>query len=137
MGWRADTRSIIRRYPEYAARLKDIRSGSVTANYTGMPGGGSDATRATEDLALHTLPKREQREYDAVEFAIRSTRMNYPRDFEDRMKLIKLLYWSKNEKLTLETAAPRIPCSVDAAKKWHGAFLQLVDACMMVMSARF
>ena len=137
MGWRNDTRVIIRRYPEYAERLRDLRSGSMTANYNGMPGGGNEASRATEDLALQTLPKTEQREYDAVDFAIRSTRANYPRDFQDRMKLVELLYWRKNEKLTLEGVAARIPCSVETAKKWNGAFLQLVDACMMVMSARF
>lgn len=135
MGWRKDARGVVRRYPQHRRELEDIRSGSVMQNYSGMPGAGS-ASRTTEDVALRTLPRDAQREYDAVDFAIRSTIANYPRDYQDRLKLISVLYWQR-DKLTLEGAATLIPCSVETAKKWNSAFLQLVDACGMIMAARF
>lgn len=135
MSWRKDARGVVRRYPQHKAELEAIRSGSVTPNYSGMPGGGS-ASRTTEDVALRTLPRDEQREYDAVEFAIRTTAANHPRDYNDRMHLIELLYWSK-DRYTADGAAMHIPCSVDCAKKWNSEFLTIVDACMMIMAARF
>lgn len=135
MSWRKDARGVVRRYPMHKEALDDLRAGSVTAKYNGMPGGGG-AARSTEEIALRTLPREAQREYDAVDFAIRSTMANYPRDSKDRMKLISILYWQEN-KSTLDEAATKIPCSVETAKKWNSAFLQLVDACGMIMAARF
>lgn len=135
MSWRKDARGVVRRYPEHKAALEDIRSGSVTPNYSDMPG-SHIASRSTEDVALRTLPRNEQLEYDAVDFAIRNTATNYPRDYQNRMKLIRLLYWS-NEKLTIEGAAMRIPCGVQTAKNWNGSFLATVDAAAAIMSAKF
>ena len=126
---------MIRRFPQHKRDLEALRSGSVTPNYSGMQV-SHEASRTTEDVALRCLPREEQREYDAVDFALRSTIANYPRDYHDRLRLIGVLYWG-SERVTLEGAAMRIPCSVDTAKKWNSAFLQLVDACAMVMSARF
>ena len=135
MSWRKDARGVVRRYPAHKAELDSIRAAAVTPNYSGMPGGGS-ASRTTEDVAMRTLPRDAQREFDAVDFAIRSTMANYPRDYKDRLKLISVLYWQR-DKLTLEGAATLIPCSVETAKKWNSTFLQLVDACAMIMAARF
>lgn len=135
MGWRKDARGVVRRYPQHRRELEDIRSGSVTQNYSGMPGAGS-ASRTTEDVALRTLPRDAQTEYDAVDFAIRTTIANYPRDHQDRLEVIRLLYWNA-DKLTIEGAAMRIPCSVQTAKGWNSSFLALVDAYGMIMAARF
>lgn len=135
MSWRKDARGVVRRYPAHKAELDAIRSGSVTPNYSGMPGGGS-ASRTTEDVALRTLPRDAQTEYDAVDFAIRCTRANYPRDFEDRMKLIRLLYWSA-ERYNYEGAAMNVPCSVATVKRWNSSFLQYVEAFLMINNSRF
>lgn len=135
MSWRKDARGVVRRYPQHKAELDAIRSGSVTPAYSGMPGGHS-ASRTTEDVAMRTLPRDAQTEYDAVDFAIRTTRANYPRDHQDRLEVIRLLYWN-SDKLTIEGAAMRIPCSVQTAKGWNSSFLALVDAYGMIMAARF
>ncbi len=135
MSWRKDARGVVRRYPSHKSELEAIRSGSVTPNYSGMPGGHS-ASRTTEDVALRTLPRDAQTEYDAVDFAIRTTVANYPRDHKDRLEVIRLLYWVP-DKLTIEGAAMRIPCSVQTAKGWNSSFLALVDAYGMIMAARF
>ena len=135
MSWRGDTRGIIRRYPEHKAKLEALRQQSMTANYNGMPGGG-DVSRTTEDIAIRQLPKREQREYDAVEFAIRCTVSNYPRDYQDRLKLLTALYWDSTRR-TIAGAAMLVPCSERTAKTWNAEFVQRVDAVMMVLGARF
>ncbi len=135
MSWRKDARGVVRRYPQHKADLQALRAGSVTPNYAGAQV-SHEAARTTEDIALRTLPKAEQMEYDAVDFAIRTTQANYPRDYADRMRVIRLLYWHK-DRLTIEGVAMQIPCSVQTVKKWSGAFLALVDAYAMIMSARF
>lgn len=135
MSWRKDARGVVRRYPAHKAELDAIRAAAVTPNYSGMPGGGS-ASRTTEDVAMRTLPRDAQTEYDAVDFAMRCTRANYPRDFEDRMKLIRLLYWSK-EQLNYEGAAMRVPCSVATVKRWNSSFIQYVEAFLLINNSRF
>lgn len=135
MSWRKDARGVVRRYPTHKAELDAIRAGSVTPNYSGMPGGHS-ASRTTEDVALRTLPRDAQTEYDAVDFAIRCTRANYPRDYQDRMKLIGLLYWS-GERYNYEGAAMNVPCSVATVKRWNSSFLQYVEAFMMIYNSHF
>lgn len=126
---------MIRRFPQHKRDLEALRSGSVTPNYSGMQV-SHEASRTTEDVALRCLPIEEQREYDAVDFALRKTMLNYPRDWKDRVRLIGILYWG-TDKVTIEGAAMRIPCSVQTAKLWNSAFLQMVDACSMILSAKF
>ncbi len=84
---------------------------------------------------MRTLPRNEQREYDAVDFAIRATKYNYANG-GDRLKLIGLLYWGDG-RLNIAGAASRIPCSVEAAKRWNSDFVQRVDMSIMVMNVRF
>ena len=71
--WWAFALAIIRDYPARAAALKELREQKLTADLSGMPRAGS-AGRTTENFALCQLPPQEQREYDAVDIAMKRTR---------------------------------------------------------------
>lgn len=128
---RADIKAIIRRYPQHKAELAALRS----ASGSGGNGHGTEVHRVTEDLAMRMLPRQDQRELDAVEFAIRATQYNYGNG-NDRLRLINLLYWSP-DRYNLQGAAMLIPCSVQTAKFWHNDFVQRVDMSLMVMAVKF
>lgn len=136
MSWRKDARGVVRRYPQHKADLQALRVGSTTPNYAGTQV-SHEAARTTEDIAMRTLPKAEQMEYDAVDFAIRTTQAQHPRDWQDRLRAIRLMYWDRHRRLYAEGVALEIPCSVDLVKRWNSEFLSLVDAFLMIMSARF
>ena len=136
MSWRKDARGVVRRYPQHKADLQALRAGSVTPNYAGTQV-SHEASRTTEDVAMRTLPRDAQMEYDAVDFAIRTTRAQHPRDWQDRIRAIGLMYWSQHRRLYAEGVALEIPCSVDLVKRWNSEFLSLVDAYAMIMAARF
>lgn len=93
----------------------------MTANYSGMPGGGGDG-RGLEALAVRELPGTRQREYEAVRRAVAATQRM--RTGADRLRIIRMVLWEGTH--TLEGAARRIPCSVRHAKEWHGDFIRLV-----------
>lgn len=71
--WWSFALAIIRDYPARAAALKELREQKLTADISGMPRGG-EAGRTTENLAICQLPPQEQREYDAVNIALKRTR---------------------------------------------------------------
>lgn len=145
MGWRKYTRAIIRAYPELKRRERELKDHSAIANYGTpavltdkngkktlvnvlLPGSGT-ASRATEDIALRTLPPGDQRALDAVSAAIQTT-MRY-RNGDLRVKIIDLVYWRQTH--TLEGAAMEVHVSLDAAKRWHSAFIELVDAYFRIL----
>lgn len=140
MGWRKDTRAVIRRYPELKRRERDLKEMSVTANY-GTPAevdkkfvnvllpGSGDASRTTEDIALRSLPPDDQRALDAVSAAIQTT-MRY-RNGDLRVKIIDLVYWRRSH--TLEGAALAVHVSTKTAQAWHSDFIELVDAYLRVL----
>ena len=140
MGWRKDTRAIIRVYPELKRREREMKEISVVANYGErakvdgqlvnviMPGGGA-ASRTTEDVALRQLSPDDQRALDAVSNAIQTT-MRY-RNGNLRVKIIDLVYWRQSH--TLEGAAQTVHVSIGTARVWHNAFIELVDAYMRVL----
>ncbi len=71
--WWSFALAIIRDYPARATALKDLREQKLTADLSGMPGGGGTG-RSTENHAICQLPPQEQREYDAVNQAMKRTR---------------------------------------------------------------
>ena len=140
MGWRKDTRAVIRRYPELKRRERDLKDSSAVANYGErakigneivnviLPGGGT-ASRTTEDIALRSLPPDDQRALDAVSNAIETT-MRY-RNGDLRVRIIDMVYWRQTH--TLEGAALAVHVSPQTAQEWNSAFIELVDAYMRVL----
>lgn len=123
--WWTFAKNMIRDFPMVERTWKDIHEQSITANVTGMPRGGG-VGRTVEVIAMRQLPLEDQKLYDAVTLA-RAHTLLMPNG-EERMKLIRLLYWSK-KKLKVKDAAILIPVSEITAKRWHGDFVRMVGRC--------
>lgn len=129
MGWRADTKAIIKRYPQHRRDEALLRTVNVTASFSGERFGHT-ASRTTENVATKELPPEAQRELDAVSQAI-STTMRF-RNGKDMLKLIDLMYWQTRER-SMYTASTILHISYDTAKNWHSEFIKLTDAYMRVL----
>lgn len=123
--WWGFCRNITRMYPEYLARYRVLHGASMTANYTGLPGGNIPG-RSTEEVATRELTQTEQRSLDAVEAAIRATRRR--KDGKDRLSLIRLVYWPSQpaQALKLYEACVKVNISERTAKRWHRDFILTV-----------
>lgn len=128
MGWRKNTRAVIRAYPELRRRERELHDMPVTPRYSAEPGGG-EASRTTENAAIRTLPPGDQRALDAVSAAIQTT-MRY-RNGNLRVRIIDLVYWRRSH--TLEGAALAVHVSLKTAQGWHSDFVELVDAYLRVL----
>jgi len=126
--WWPYVKGMIRRYPQLKEEYAALHSQSVTANYNGMPRGGSGG-RVIETLAIRELPSNRQREYEAVRRAIQITE-RYPNG-QQRLAVIRMILWDRQ--YTLEGAALQIPCSWRTAAQWHGEFIRLVATCYGLM----
>ncbi len=122
--WWPYVKGVIRRYPALEEEYRDLHSPTVTASYSGMPGGGGDG-RPMENLAIRELPTTRQREYEAVRQAIHITERM--RSGGQRLQLIRLVLWQN--RYTLRSAALQIPISYDMAKMYQREFIYLVARC--------
>ena len=63
--WWPYVKGMIRRYPDLCLKEAALHDTAITANISGMPGGGK-RTDKTADAALRTLPEINRRELDGV-----------------------------------------------------------------------
>ncbi len=121
--WWGYARNMIRAYPARKKEYEQLHEQSVTANMSGMPGGG-DVSRGTEDVAIRELPHTRQREYEAVKRAIEVTQRQW--NGKERLRIIELVYWKRSH--TLDGAAFAVGYGYDRARQLHGEFVRLVAA---------
>lgn len=119
--WWGYIKNVIRSYLELKKEYEGLHEQSVTANLSGMPGGG-EVSRGTEDIAIRELPQTKQREYEAVRRAIETTK-RLPNG-KQRLQIIDLVYWKRSH--TVEGAAMKVGYSIDWGKRLHGDFIRLV-----------
>lgn len=123
-GWWGYVKDMIRRYPALAEQYRELHMPTMTANYGGLLGGGGDG-RSLERLAIRELPTTQQREYEAVRRAIRTTERY--RNGADRLRVVRYVFWEKHQgRRLVEEAARDLPCSYASAKQWHREFIRLV-----------
>lgn len=116
--------NIIRDYPGRAKDIKEIRQQKITADTSGMPGGGG-ASRTTENVAMRELPdKQAQREYEAVHKALVRTKGRA--EGKLRAGVIKLTLW---QGYTIRGAATLLNTSDDTARRYRWQFIMLVGCC--------
>lgn len=123
--WWGYIRQVILAYPELKKEYDALHQQSVTANMSGMPGGGQ-ASRGTENIAIREMPHTKQKEYDAVRKAIEITQ-RMPNG-SSRLRMIEFVYW-KSVRFTVEGAAMKVGYSPDRGKQIHGEFVRLVAKC--------
>lgn len=117
---------MIRDYPSLDYKMKELHQQNITANISGMPGGGGNS-RAVECIAMRQLPDADdQKAYEAVTKAVEITRLRP--DGAIRLKMIELMYW-KRKNLTAKAVAPALHISDATAKRWHGDFVRTVGIC--------
>ena len=119
--WWGYIKNVIRAYPGLRKEYEALHEQSVTANASGMPGGGG-VSRGTESVAIRELPFTKQREYEAVRCAVEYTR-NF-KNGELRLKIIDLMYWKNSH--TLAGAGQKVGYSYDRARQIHQEFIVAV-----------
>lgn len=119
--WWGYVKNVIRKYPQYKAELRQLRSQQITPGYS-KTGGGGKTQRKTEAIAIRQLPPRDQERFDAVEKALRKTK-RLP-DGELRCRLIELTYFKKTH--NMQGAAMILHVSYGTVKIWHVQFIRLV-----------
>ena len=118
--WYGYVKSMLRRYPEYHARLQDLKSmPSVPAGSGTHSGKISDPTAA---LALRELPRVEQQEHDAVFKALQT--IKGWKGGELQIRILELCYFKKTHSLT--GAALKLNISYSYAVQLHIQALRLV-----------
>ena len=120
--WRPYVINVLRDYLLYKRIDREAHSQKITAQYN-KGRGGSGASRTTETAALRTgLTRQQERELEAVEKAIRSTRRGP--DGKIRLKVVELVYFRDTH--TIEGAAQQVHVSYWTAQKWTDSFIRLV-----------
>ena len=118
--WWGYMKAVIRAYPDLRKEFDALHEASVSANISGMPGGGG-LSRSTENVALRQLSRQDQREMEAVEKAIAITKRM--RTGEVRLRLIELVFFKKTK---LKDAAELVVyISYDTAVGYHTDFIML------------
>ena len=112
--WWPYVKGMIRRYPDLCLKEAALHDTTITANISGMPGGGK-RTDKTADAALRTLPEINRRELEAVREAI--CHIEGLHSGKERMELVKLYYWQRSH--TLFGAANAIHVSEKTALRWN------------------
>lgn len=115
-------KSMIYRYPQRQDEYREAMAQSITPNYESMPH-GNEAHRTTEDVVIKAMGnKTSLKEYEAVKLAV--TQTEAMQDGEQRIDLIRMLYWSRTH--TLHGAAEKLHISYMTARRWHWKFLNQV-----------
>lgn len=113
-------KNMIRDYPALAKEYKELHEQKITADISGMPGGGN-VSRGTEDIAIRQLPRSKQLEYDAVRRAVEVTGML--KTGRERLRIMELVFWKQSH--TLDGAAYATNISYDTAIGYHGDFIMI------------
>ena len=113
--------NMIKDYPARKKEHDSLLQQKVTADFSGMPGGGG-ASRTAESVALRSLPRQEQREYDAVRRAVEYTKTMA--EGRTRMKVVKLTLLGGG--CTIGGAAMRANVPERTAQRFRWQFVLLV-----------
>lgn len=116
--WWSYTKGMIRQYPMLREERAALKEPSMIADYSGRPHGSTPGDQ-TAAAAGRTLPGEKEREYWAVENAVRSTRKR--NDGKERIRLIDLIFWRRTH--TLQGAADALHISYRTARRWHTDFI--------------
>lgn len=121
--WWPYIRNVIRMYPVYQNKLKELKSSKITPTYS-KGGGAGRSCRKTELIALRSLEPKEQAYFDAVDKALRRTQ-KMP-DGELRLKFIKLTYMQKGKMMPIYMVADKCFVSYSTALRWNKDFVYMV-----------
>lgn len=116
--WHFIVLRVLRNYPELYSRREQLRQQSVTAGYSGMPGGGGNS-RKTETAALRQLSQREESDLDAVLATIKTAERW--RDGETTLRIIEMVDWRRTH--TIRGAEMALFLGEGAGKNLRSRFI--------------
>lgn len=119
--WWGYVKACIRAYPELKSKTMELHRTPITPRYGGSGGAGGPSDPVSS-AALRTLPPQEQREYEAIEAAIRETAMM--QDGATRLAIIELVFWRQSH--TLQGAAIQTHLSYRSARRRQEQFIRSV-----------
>ena len=119
--WWGYVKAMIRRYPALKKEYDSLHTPSLAVNLTGMPSGHGLPSNPVEQTVLRDLPPTKQKEFEAVQEAIKATLRMY--GGAERLKLIDLVFWQRSH--TIDGAAMAINISERTARRWHTTFIYL------------
>lgn len=119
--WWSYVKGMIRAYPDLRARYRELKEVSITSQWSDTPH-GTRISDSTAEAALRQLSYTEQKEYEAVDRAIRITeRMKAGKE---RIEVVRLVLWEQTH--TINGAAIQIHVSERTAWQYHREFIYLV-----------
>lgn len=120
--WRYYVVNAMRDYLRYREIRKAAQNQRITAQFN-KGRGGKGVSRTTESAALRTgLTRQQEKEFDAVDRAIHSTR-HLP-DGKLRVKVVDLVYLRGTH--TIDGAAQIVHVSYRTARRWTDSFIREV-----------
>ena len=123
--WWSYVKQIVKEYPDLCEELEEVKFAHVTMRYGVVhTRTRSEIPRPVETAVLQKLSPGKQRKYEAVTKAISLTKQRYKHNSEERLKIIEMVYFSKQ--YTLSGAAVALPCHLNTASRWQADFLRLV-----------
>lgn len=105
--------------------LDSKKSPVVTARYSRSGGGSGEPGRTTENIALRELDPARQREFEAVQKAIKKTSHSKDGLGHWRNEIIRLIYFTRTH--NLHGAAAKCHVSFRTAQRWQREFFTLVE----------
>ena len=117
--WWAFALAMIRDYPLRRIELRNMKEQKRTAGTDASPGGGDG--RTVERLAMKTLPEAEQKEHDAVYYALKRTKLMTDADI--RGNVVRLTLWRG---FSVRAAAYALHISERTARRYRWQFVMLV-----------
>ena len=116
--WWGYVKGMVRDYPRYQKLLFEKQEPRLTPRLTGLPTGKGKTSDTVYTLATATLSPVAQKEYEAVDLAIRQVKN------PNILVLIKLVYWDQTH--TVIGAGYALHYEAAQAKRLHGEFLKSV-----------
>lgn len=120
-GWWSYAKYMIRQYPKRKSTYDALHDTCITAKIDGIPH-AAGISNPTANAALKEMPPVQQREFEAVREAVKTTLKQ--RNGAERIKVIRLVFWEKTHQLV--GAAQAVHFSESVIKDWHGEFIRLV-----------
>lgn len=116
--WYYNVARAIKCYPILTKAKGDAQSGSVTANYSGMPK-DRNPSRTTENSALRQLAPREESDLYAVSLAIDD--MRRAQDGDEVLRVVELYHWKGVH--NFETIGDLLHMGATTAKRRNARFV--------------
>ena len=119
--WWGYVKALIRDFPRLEKEHQENFQYNVSHIFTSQPR-SKNVSNPVETVVIKYMSSHDGKAFRAVQNAVNYTKLKY--DGEERIKLIKMVFWDKTH--TLHGASLNLHISYRWAAQWHGEFIRLV-----------